>query len=126
MDVVRFLSALHFAAEKHKDQRRKGADASPYIKHPIEVAEILARHGNPRNIELLQAPILHDRIEDTNTTGEEIERKFGAAVRQLVEEVTDDKNPEKAVRKQRSITHRTSPGGPPAEDRRQDLQRTRT
>ncbi len=99
------LAALRFAAEKHRDQRRKGADASPYINHPIEVAELLARVGGVRDVEVLAASILHDTIEDTETTPEELERAFGARVRGLVAEVTDDKSLPKAERKRLQREH---------------------
>lgn len=105
MNAGELLAALHFAADKHRDQRRKGADKSPYINHPIEVAELLARHGNAEHTALLQAAVLHDTIEDTEATSEELEAHFGAAVRQLVEEVTDDKSLPKAERKRLQIEH---------------------
>src|SRR5204862_2442813 len=89
-EVANILNALHFAADKHRDQRRKDAGASPYINHPIEVAELLARVGGISDRVALQAAILHDTIEDTNTTSEELEAAFGADVRRVVEEVTDD------------------------------------
>src|SRR5690349_13152810 len=85
------LTASTFAARKHRDQRRKDAEASPYINHPIEVAEILARIGGVDDVVVLQAALLHDTVEDTQTSPDELERKFGSAVRKLVEEVTDDK-----------------------------------
>lgn len=91
------LEALHFAADKHRDQRRKGEDASPYINHPIFVAEILARFGVTDTV-TLQAAVLHDTIEDTETTPEEIEAVFGPRVRDVVMEVTDDpalRNPQR-------------------------------
>ncbi|WP_448598921.1 HD domain-containing protein [Thermoleptolyngbya sp.] len=53
-------------------------DASPYINHPIEVAEILARVGGVSDVITLQAAILHDTLEDTETTPEEIDAAFGA------------------------------------------------
>lgn len=84
------LQALHFAADKHRDQRRKGEDASPYINHPIFVAEILSRAG-VTDVVTLQAAVLHDTIEDTETTPEELEQVFGAEVGDVVLEVTDDK-----------------------------------
>ena len=99
------LTALHFAADKHRDQRRKNAEASPYINHPIEVAELLARVGGVTDIVTLQGAILHDTIEDTQTTPEELERIFGAAVRAVVEEVTDDKTLHKDDRKRLQIEH---------------------
>jgi guanosine-3',5'-bis(diphosphate) 3'-pyrophosphohydrolase len=102
MNTTVLLKALRFAAEKHRDQRRKGTNSSPYINHPIEVAETLARSGVSDPV-ILQAAILHDTIEDTETTPEEIEREFGADVRKMVEEVTDDKSLPKAERKRLQI-----------------------
>jgi guanosine-3',5'-bis(diphosphate) 3'-pyrophosphohydrolase len=99
------LTALHFAADKHRDQRRKDEEASPYINHPIEVAELLARVGGVTDLVTLQGAILHDTIEDTNTTGEELEAAFGVEVRKVVEEVTDDNTLEKADRKRLQIEH---------------------
>jgi (p)ppGpp synthase/HD superfamily hydrolase len=99
------LQALHFAADKHRDQRRKDEEASPYINHPIEVAELLARVGGVTDLVTLQAAILHDTIEDTNTTPEELEAAFGADVRRVVEEVTDDTQLPKADRKRLQIEH---------------------
>jgi (p)ppGpp synthase/HD superfamily hydrolase len=99
------LKALHFAADKHRDQRRKNAEASPYINHPIEVAELLARVGGVTDVITLQGAILHDTIEDTKTTAAELEENFGAAVRAVVEEVTDDKTLEKQDRKRLQIEH---------------------
>ena len=94
------LRALSFAAQKHRDQRRKGGEASPYINHPIEVARALAEDGGVSDLVTLQAALLHDTIEDTDTTPEELERAFGAEVRRVVEEVTDDQSiDDKAARK---------------------------
>src|ERR1051325_3962960 len=93
------LTALHFAADKHRDQRRKDEGASPYINHPIELAELLARVGGVRDLVVLQAAILHDTIEDTQTTPEELEEHFGKRVREVVLEVTDDKTLLKTDRK---------------------------
>jgi guanosine-3',5'-bis(diphosphate) 3'-pyrophosphohydrolase len=103
--IALLLKALHFAANKHRDQRRKDIDASPYINHPIEVAEVLARVGGVTDLVTLQGAILHDTIEDTKTTPEELEAAFGAEVRRVVEEVTDDKSLPKAERKRRQIEH---------------------
>jgi GTP diphosphokinase / guanosine-3',5'-bis(diphosphate) 3'-diphosphatase len=97
------LTALHFAADKHRDQRRKSREACPYINHPIEVAEILSRVGGVTDLATLQAAILHDTIEDTQTTAEELEARFGAEVRRLVEEVSDDQSLPKAERKRLQI-----------------------
>ncbi len=99
------LKALRFASEKHNDQRRKDAKASPYINHPIQVAEILWRVGDVRDTTLLVASLLHDTIEDTGTTPEEIKNNFGEDVLALVQEVTDDKSLPKAIRKQLQVEH---------------------
>lgn len=99
------LAALSFAAEKHRDQRRKGEGASPYINHPIEVAELLARVGGVADVAVLQAAVLHDTLEDTRTTKHELEANFGPDVRRLVEEVSDDKSLPKAERKRLQIEH---------------------
>ncbi|MBL8204992.1 MAG: bifunctional (p)ppGpp synthetase/guanosine-3',5'-bis(diphosphate) 3'-pyrophosphohydrolase [Blastocatellia bacterium] len=104
-DLTNLLQALHFAAIKHSEQRRKDVEASPYINHPIEVAETIARIGQVTDLVVLQSAILHDTIEDTMTTGEEIERLFGLEVRRVVEEVTDDKSLPKAERKRLQIEH---------------------
>ncbi len=104
-DVPRILEAARFAAERHRDQRRKGASQAPYVNHPIEVAEVLARVGGVRDADVLAAALLHDTVEDTGTRPAEIEERFGAAVRRLVEEVTDDKSLDKEVRKQLQIEH---------------------
>lgn len=99
------LQAILFAAEKHRDQRRKGANRAPYINHPIAVAEILWRVGGIRDEVTLQAAILHDTIEDTDTTPEELDKLFGAEVREVVMEATDDKSLPKAERKRLQIAH---------------------
>jgi len=99
------LTALHFAADKHRDQRRKGAEASPYVNHLIEVAELLAREGGVTDVITLQAAILHDTLEDTETTVAELDAHFGMEVRRIVEEVTDDQILSKAERKRLQIVH---------------------
>jgi guanosine-3',5'-bis(diphosphate) 3'-pyrophosphohydrolase len=99
------VQALMFSARRHRDQRRKGAEGAPYINHPIEVMEVLWRVGGVRDAELLAAALLHDTVEDTGTTPEEIEEQFGAAVRALVMEATDDKSLPKSERKRLQIVH---------------------
>ena len=99
------LRTLHFAADKHRDQRRKDADASPYINHPIAVAELLARQGGVSDLVTIQAALLHDTVEDTEASLEDLEMDFGSEVSQLVAEVSDDKNLEKARRKELQIEH---------------------
>ncbi|MFN7930656.1 MAG: HD domain-containing protein [Blastocatellia bacterium] len=103
--AAHLLQALQFAAQKHRDQRRKDEEASPYINHPIEVAELIARVGQITDVVVLQSAILHDTVEDTMTTAEEIESLFGADVRRVVAEVTDDKTLPKAQRKLLQIEH---------------------
>lgn len=103
--AAEILRATHFAAARHRDQRRKGAEASPYINHPIEVAELLARVGGVDDVVTLQAALLHDTLEDTETTPGELEAVFGAEVRAVVEEVTDDRRLPKAERKRLQVEH---------------------
>ena len=99
------LGALQFAAEKHKHQRRKDPDEVPYINHPIEVAELLSRQGGVSDLPTLQAALLHDTVEDTDTSLEDVAAGFGSEVAQLVAEVSDDKNLEKQRRKELQIEH---------------------
>lgn len=77
-DISKILAATHFAAEKHKTQRRKGAEGPPYINHPVKVAEILRRVGQVRCVDCIVAALLHDSVEDTDTTPSELEELFGA------------------------------------------------
>jgi guanosine-3',5'-bis(diphosphate) 3'-pyrophosphohydrolase len=97
------LHAFQYAAEKHKGQRRKGANAAPYINHLIHVAQILWTVGNVRDVTLLIASILHDTIEDTDATPEEIRAQFGEDVLALVLEVTDDRSLSQQERKQLQV-----------------------
>jgi len=99
------LKALAFAAAKHKDQRRKDVDASPYINHPIALADILCNEGHVTDIGVICAALLHDTVEDTATEPEELEAEFGKAIRNIVMEVTDDKTLPKEERKQAQIKH---------------------
>lgn len=89
--TARLFDALRFAAEKHRDGRRKGPIAAPYINHPITVAEQLATAGLEDDADLLIAALLHDVVEDTDTTEEELRRRFGDRVATIVLELTDDK-----------------------------------
>ena len=85
------LKAAHFAAKKHRAQRRKDAHASPYIIHPISVALEIAQIGGVDDPEILAAALLHDTLEDTETTPEELEAEFGKKDCEYVLDVTDDK-----------------------------------
>jgi guanosine-3',5'-bis(diphosphate) 3'-pyrophosphohydrolase len=104
-DLALIFKALTFAAEKHRRQRRKDHEETPYINHPIGIAEVLWRVGGVRDVPTLIAAILHDTIEDTGARPEEIAVLFGEEVLALVQEVSDDKSLPKAVRKQLQIEH---------------------
>ncbi|KAM7360283.1 metazoan SpoT homolog-1 isoform 1-T2 [Cochliomyia hominivorax] len=100
---VKFMKCLQFAAYKHRDQRRKNVIQTPYINHPINVATILALEGRINDETVLMAALLHDTVEDTDATFEEIENFFGSEICGIVRDVTDDKGLEKHVRKQLQI-----------------------
>jgi (p)ppGpp synthase/HD superfamily hydrolase len=104
-EIPLLLQALHFAADKHRDHRRKDVHASPYINHTIQVAEVLATTGNVKDPEVLAAALLHDTVEDTETTLAELEQAFGARVARIVGEVTDNKELPKQERKRLQIEH---------------------
>ena len=96
------LKALEFAAFKHRDQRRKD-EVTPYINHPIALASVLAREGGIQDEVVLAAALLHDTLEDTQTTPDELRGAFGDRIADIVEEVTDDKSLLKAERKRLQI-----------------------
>lgn len=98
-DVQRILAAARFAAEKHAQQKRKGAVGEPYINHLIEVAELVAASMSVLDSNLLMAAFLHDTVEDTGVSPQEIEDRFGSDVAQLVMEMTDDKSLPQDTRK---------------------------
>ncbi len=104
-ELGQVLCALQFAAEKHRDQRRKDLLASPYINHPIELANVLCNEGGVSDQAVLCAAILHDTIEDTETTYDELAASFGVEIAALVAEVTDDQTLPKAERKRLQIEH---------------------
>jgi guanosine-3',5'-bis(diphosphate) 3'-pyrophosphohydrolase len=106
------ISAAAFAAQKHRTQRRKDAEASPYINHPIALAHVLASEGGIEDVHVLAAALLHDTIEDTATTAEELLEAFGETIAALVLEVTDDKTLHKDERKRLQVEHapHLSPG----------------
>ena len=96
------LKATQFAALKHCDQRRKDGK-TPYIIHPISVAMILAEIGSIEDLEILSAALLHDTLEDTDTSAHELEKIFGSRVRIIVEELTDNDMLTFSQRKQMQI-----------------------
>ncbi len=104
-DELAFLMrAIKFAAEKHKKQKRKDGQ-TPYINHPIEVMETLANSGDVSDVEILAAAVLHDTIEDTGTTADELRTAFGDRVAFIVQECTDDKSLPKFERKRLQEEH---------------------
>jgi len=104
-DLPQLTRAISFAANKHRREKRKGADGEPYINHPLEVLNLLTGIGKIEDFNVLIAAVLHDTIEDTETTAEEIKKLFGAKVCKMVLELTDDKSLPKAKRKQLQIEH---------------------
>lgn len=98
-----FMRALQYAALKHRDQRRKDTQETPYINHPINVSTILSVEGGIKDEAVLMAALLHDVVEDTDATFSDLEQRFGPDVSSLVREITDDKSLEKQVRKQLQI-----------------------
>ena len=111
-DLTLVLKAAEFAAHKHRKQKRKGKTQRPYIEHCIEVAHLLAGVGKVEDANVLAAALLHDTVEDTETTREELVRDFGSEVERYVNEVSDDKSFEKQRRKDLQIEHapHLSPG----------------
>ena len=104
-DLKLLLKALQFSAIKHTNQRRKDVDASPYINHPISLASILCNEAHITDIEVICGALLHDTVEDTETTPEELESEFGPVIKDIVMDVTDDTSLNKAARKQAQIDH---------------------
>lgn len=104
-ELALLLKALAFAADKHRRQRRKDRHASPYINHPIALAELLASEGGIADVQVLAAALLHDTIEDTRTTPQELRRVFGRKVSAIVLEVTDNKRLHKRTRKRLQVEH---------------------
>lgn len=104
-DLQKLLTAASFAAHRHRTQRRKDAEASAYINHPLALATILAVEGGVDDIDVLCGALLHDTVEDTGTTLDELTAEFGPVVAGIVAEVSDDKSLPKAERKRLQIEH---------------------
>lgn len=102
--IALIIRAAHFAADRHRDQRRKDVGATPYINHPLSLAHILSEDGGIDDPEILAAALLHDTVEDTETSHDELVVLFGKRIAGIVAEVTDDKSLDKAERKRRQIT----------------------
>lgn len=99
------LDAVIFAARKHQGHVRKDERASPYVTHPLAVARAIYQIGKIHDPIILIAAILHDIIEDTDTTDTEIQERFGEEILSTVLEVTDDKSQMKIIRKQQQVVH---------------------
>ena len=104
-DTAHLLAALDFAAHKHRGQRRNGTGDTPYVNHVIGVAHTLATVGGITDMVTLVAAVLHDTLEDTETTAAELEDRFGTDVCHLVQEVSDDKSLPKQERKRLQVEH---------------------
>ncbi len=104
-DLNIIFKALSFAALKHRDQRRKNVEASPYINHPIDLVNVLVNEGQVANPDIIVAAILHDTVEDTDTSFAELETHFGKVIADIVCELTDDNRLQKKERKQQQIDH---------------------
>ncbi len=103
MDI--YIKAVNFAAEKHRDQRRKNSTNSPYINHPVRVSHLLNSIGGITDIVPLVAALLHDTLEDTKTTFSELVDNFGKEIADVVKEVSDDKSLSKVLRKKLQVEH---------------------
>ena len=101
--AIDLMRALDFATRKHSDQRRKGVNGEPYVNHVAEVARMLAEATGGEDPALVIAGLLHDTVEDTDATREEIAQAFGEDVAALVAEVSDDKGLMQAERKRRQV-----------------------
>lgn len=104
-DLKLILKALEFSARKHKNQRRKDVEASPYINHPISLANILCNEAHVTDVDVICGALLHDTIEDTETEPAELEAEFGPLIKDIVMEVTDDTSLHRHERKQAQIDH---------------------
>jgi len=104
-DLKLILKALEFSARKHKNQRRKDVEASPYINHPISLADILCNEAHVTDVNVICGALLHDTVEDTETEPEELASEFGIEIKNIVMDVTDDKSLLKHERKQAQIDH---------------------
>ncbi|EFO18322.1 hypothetical protein LOAG_10172 [Loa loa] len=82
------IEAVDLAARRHRQQRRKDAAQTPYVNHPIGVAYILTSEGQITDTTTIIAAILHDIVEHTKTTDEEIRKMFGDEIADIVKECT--------------------------------------
>jgi guanosine-3',5'-bis(diphosphate) 3'-pyrophosphohydrolase len=106
--ILNLMKTVMFAAEAHSDQRRKNKFKTPYINHPIGVANLIVSVGKVYDLATIQGGLLHDTVEDTPVTLDQIEENFGKKLRQIVADVSDDKSLHKVERKKLQIEHASS------------------
>ncbi len=102
-DLVKLTQAADYAARQHVAQRRKGEAGEPYVNHLLEVSTLLAEATGGCDVVLLMGGLLHDTLEDTDSTYEDLVQRFGEGVAALVAEVTDDKSLRKEERKRLQV-----------------------
>jgi guanosine-3',5'-bis(diphosphate) 3'-pyrophosphohydrolase len=84
------IRAAYFAGEKHRLQRRSDVEQTPYINHPLELAHILTEEGGINCLDTICASLLHDTLEDTDTSSDELKKHFGDVIASIVMEVSND------------------------------------
>jgi len=104
-DSAALIDAIAFAAHKHRGQLRKDAEKTPYINHPIALVRVLLVEARVTDEKTLLGAVLHDTLEDTETTFDELRERFGRKVAELVVEVSDDKSLLAEERKALQIEH---------------------
>jgi hypothetical protein len=102
-DLRRLTKALLFSAEAHRNQRRKGAAQEPYLNHLIEVLDLVVQATGDTDMDMVIAALLHDVVEDTATTYEDVATSFGERVAEIVRENSDDMSLPKAERRRARI-----------------------
>src|SRR5262249_4728035 len=98
-ELPRLTKALFFAAEAHRNQRRKGAAQEPYLNHLIEVVDLVVQATDSADMDLVIAALLHDVVEDTPTTYVDVTTSFG----EIVLENSDDMSLPKGERRRARI-----------------------
>lgn len=104
-DLPLLLKAVIFSATKHEGQFRKDTDSTPYFIHPLSIARSLWEEGQVRDESVLVAALLHDTLEDTDTTADENASEFGSTVSNTVTELTNDPSLSVEQNQQRQIDH---------------------
>jgi hypothetical protein len=106
-EIAEICAGIEFAADKHRLQTRKNKEKTPYVSHPLGVAYNLMKIGDVRETAVIIGALLHDTVEDTQTTFDEIEKKFGSTIVALVKEVTNDKSLAKEARNRLQVINAT-------------------